>query len=102
MTPLCCVPCRSSVLIVDPTGEEERLSTAQLTVVTDEDGRLCSVHKPGQTSKPFTRHFVKFLLPVWTASQDVGWFKEWISLLVFSTIQNKIVKNQSARIEQVI
>ncbi|CAL8307339.1 unnamed protein product [Gadus morhua 'NCC'] len=40
----------NSILIVDPTGEEERLSTAQLTVVTDEDGRLCSVHKPGGTS----------------------------------------------------
>ncbi|CAL8265526.1 unnamed protein product [Merluccius merluccius] len=40
----------NSVLIVDPTAEEERLSTAQLTVVTDEDERLCSVHKPGGTS----------------------------------------------------
>lgn len=38
----------SSILIVDPTSEEESLSTAQLTVVTDEEGRLCSVHKPGQ------------------------------------------------------
>ncbi|XP_053187786.1 exosome complex component RRP43 [Scomber japonicus] len=39
-----------SILIVDPTAEEECLSTAQLTVVTDEEGRLCSVHKPGGTS----------------------------------------------------
>ncbi|XP_067348317.1 exosome complex component RRP43 isoform X2 [Channa argus] len=39
-----------SILIVDPTAEEESLSTAQLTVVTDEEGRLCSVHKPGGTS----------------------------------------------------
>lgn len=38
----------SSILIVDATVEEESLATAQLTVVTDEDGRLCSVHKPGQ------------------------------------------------------
>uniref|UniRef100_A0A3P9P5U1 Ribosomal RNA-processing protein 43 n=1 Tax=Poecilia reticulata TaxID=8081 RepID=A0A3P9P5U1_POERE len=39
-----------SILIVDPTAEEESLSTAHLTVVTDEGGRLCSVHKPGGTS----------------------------------------------------
>ncbi|KAM9347961.1 exosome complex component RRP43 [Symphorus nematophorus] len=39
-----------SILIVDPTAEEESLSTAQLTVVTDEEDRLCSVHKPGGTS----------------------------------------------------
>lgn len=44
---LVCSPC-SSILIVDPTAEEESLSTAQLTVVTDEEGRLCAVHKPGQ------------------------------------------------------
>uniref|UniRef100_A0A672YMI2 Ribosomal RNA-processing protein 43 n=1 Tax=Sphaeramia orbicularis TaxID=375764 RepID=A0A672YMI2_9TELE len=37
-----------SILIIDPTAEEEILLTAQLTVVTDEEGRLCSVHKPGQ------------------------------------------------------
>ncbi|KAG7269973.1 hypothetical protein CRUP_021828 [Coryphaenoides rupestris] len=42
-----------SVLIVDPTAEEERLSTAQLTVVTDEEDRLCSLHKPGLTHPPF-------------------------------------------------
>uniref|UniRef100_A0A3B5PZG1 Ribosomal RNA-processing protein 43 n=1 Tax=Xiphophorus maculatus TaxID=8083 RepID=A0A3B5PZG1_XIPMA len=39
-----------SILIVDPTAEEESLSTAHLTVVTDEEGRLCSVHKPGGSS----------------------------------------------------
>uniref|UniRef100_A0A669EEK8 Ribosomal RNA-processing protein 43 n=1 Tax=Oreochromis niloticus TaxID=8128 RepID=A0A669EEK8_ORENI len=39
-----------SILISDPTAEEETLSTAHLTVVTDEDDRLCSVHKPGGTS----------------------------------------------------
>ncbi|XP_026227838.1 exosome complex component RRP43 [Anabas testudineus] len=41
-----------SILIVDPTSEEESLSTAQLTVVTDEEGQLCSLHKPGGTSLP--------------------------------------------------
>ncbi|KAM7374494.1 hypothetical protein PAMP_007148 [Pampus punctatissimus] len=39
-----------SILITDPTAEEECLSTAQLTVVTNEEGRLCSIHKPGGTS----------------------------------------------------
>ncbi|XP_038564433.1 exosome complex component RRP43 [Micropterus salmoides] len=39
-----------SIMIVDPTAEEESLSTAQLTVVTDEEDRLCAVHKPGGTS----------------------------------------------------
>lgn len=41
-------PC-SSILIVDPSAEEESLSTARLTVVTDEGDRLCAVHKPGQS-----------------------------------------------------
>lgn len=36
-----------TLLIVDPTGEEEHLSTGTLTVVTDEDGKLCCLHKPG-------------------------------------------------------
>ncbi|KAM8835654.1 exosome complex component RRP43 [Synchiropus picturatus] len=40
----------NSIVIVDPTLEEECLSTAQLTVVTDEDDQLCSLHKPGGTS----------------------------------------------------
>ncbi|XP_071760059.1 exosome complex component RRP43 [Centroberyx gerrardi] len=40
----------NSILIVDPTAEEESLSTAHLTVVTDEEDRLCCVHKPGGTS----------------------------------------------------
>lgn len=39
----------SSILIVDPSAEEESLSTAHLTVVTDEEDRLCAVHKPGQS-----------------------------------------------------
>uniref|UniRef100_A0A3B4AYZ6 Ribosomal RNA-processing protein 43 n=1 Tax=Periophthalmus magnuspinnatus TaxID=409849 RepID=A0A3B4AYZ6_9GOBI len=38
-----------SIMIVDPTAEEESLLTAQLTVVTDEHERLCSVHKPGSS-----------------------------------------------------
>ncbi|TNN63508.1 Exosome complex component RRP43 [Liparis tanakae] len=38
-----------SILIVDPTAEEESLSTARLTVVTDDEERLCIVHKPGGT-----------------------------------------------------
>lgn len=33
--------------MVDPTDEEESLATAQLTVVTDEEERLCCLHKPG-------------------------------------------------------
>ncbi|XP_062309451.1 exosome complex component RRP43 [Osmerus eperlanus] len=40
----------NSVVIVDPTVEEESLSTATLTVVTDQDERLYAVHKPGGTS----------------------------------------------------
>ncbi|NWX15227.1 EXOS8 protein, partial [Aegotheles bennettii] len=36
-----------TLLIVDPTAEEEDLATGTVTVVTDDDGRLCSVHKPG-------------------------------------------------------
>ncbi|XP_027746688.1 exosome complex component RRP43 isoform X3 [Empidonax traillii] len=36
-----------TLLIVDPTAEEEDLAAGTVTVVTDEEGRLCSVHKPG-------------------------------------------------------
>lgn len=39
---------RRSTLIVDPTDEEENLSAARITVVTEEGDRLCAVHKPGQ------------------------------------------------------
>ncbi|XP_074650747.1 exosome complex component RRP43-like [Tubulanus polymorphus] len=37
------------VLLIDPTDEEETLSTGTLTVVTLADGQLCSIHKPGGT-----------------------------------------------------
>uniref|UniRef100_A0A8C9RAN6 Ribosomal RNA-processing protein 43 n=1 Tax=Scleropages formosus TaxID=113540 RepID=A0A8C9RAN6_SCLFO len=37
----------NTIVIVDPTAEEESLSTATITVVTDEDERLCALHKPG-------------------------------------------------------
>ncbi|XP_051636483.1 exosome complex component RRP43-like [Manacus candei] len=36
-----------TVLIVDPTAKKEDLATGTVTTVTDEEGRLCSVHKPG-------------------------------------------------------
>ncbi|XP_066555886.1 exosome complex component RRP43 isoform X2 [Amia ocellicauda] len=38
-----------TVIIVDPTAEEENLSTGMITIVTDEDEKLCAVHKPGGT-----------------------------------------------------
>lgn len=37
----------STLLIVDPTEEEEHLATGTLTVVMDEEGKLCCLHKPG-------------------------------------------------------
>ncbi|XP_069496888.1 exosome complex component RRP43 isoform X2 [Ambystoma mexicanum] len=37
----------NTLLIVDPTGEEENLATGAITIVIDEEKRLCSVHKPG-------------------------------------------------------
>ncbi|XP_012368718.1 exosome complex component RRP43-like [Octodon degus] len=36
-----------TLLIVDPTGEEEHLATGTLTVVMGEEGRLSCLHKPG-------------------------------------------------------
>ncbi|XP_071594039.1 exosome complex component RRP43 isoform X1 [Heliangelus exortis] len=36
-----------TLLIVDPTAEEEDLATGTVTVVTDDEGKLCSLHKPG-------------------------------------------------------
>eukprot|EP00112_Aurelia_sp_Birch-Aquarium-sp1_P017878 Seg419.4 transcript_id=Seg419.4/GoldUCD/mRNA.D3Y31 product="Exosome complex component RRP43" protein_id=Seg419.4/GoldUCD/D3Y31 len=38
---------QDSYLIADPTDEEEALATGVVTVVTLEDGQLCSVNKPG-------------------------------------------------------
>lgn len=49
-----CVSFTSTLLIVDPTAEEEDLATGTVTIVTDEEGRLCSVHKPG-TCKSTTK-----------------------------------------------
>ncbi|MGH0175972.1 UNVERIFIED_CONTAM: hypothetical protein FKN15_071781 [Acipenser sinensis] len=40
----------NTIIIVDPTVEEENLSTGMITVVTDEDEKLCAVHKPGGTA----------------------------------------------------
>ncbi|KAG8584979.1 hypothetical protein GDO81_004851 [Engystomops pustulosus] len=34
-------------IIVDPTDEEETLATGLLSIVTDEDGKLCTMRKPG-------------------------------------------------------
>lgn len=42
---------KSSLVIVDPTAEEEDLATGALTIVTDEEGNLCSVYKPGTVLK---------------------------------------------------
>ncbi|XP_028655112.2 exosome complex component RRP43 isoform X1 [Erpetoichthys calabaricus] len=39
----------NSILIVDPTSDEENLSTGFITVVIDEEEKLCTVHKPGGT-----------------------------------------------------
>ncbi|XP_028839146.1 exosome complex component RRP43 [Denticeps clupeoides] len=39
-----------TILIVDPTAEEESLSTGLMTVVMDEEGRMCCLHKPGGTA----------------------------------------------------
>ncbi|MBN3325434.1 EXOS8 protein, partial [Atractosteus spatula] len=39
-----------TIIIVDPTAEEEELSTGMITVVTDENEKLCAVHKPGGTA----------------------------------------------------
>ncbi|XP_069747803.1 exosome complex component RRP43 isoform X2 [Narcine bancroftii] len=36
-----------TIFIVDPTAEEEALATGMATIVIDEEGRLCALHKPG-------------------------------------------------------
>uniref|UniRef100_UPI00358E7884 exosome complex component RRP43 n=1 Tax=Myxine glutinosa TaxID=7769 RepID=UPI00358E7884 len=42
-----------SVLLTDPTEEEEGLASGVITVVVNEDDRLCSVYKPGgSTASP--------------------------------------------------
>ncbi|XP_062910431.1 exosome complex component RRP43 [Mobula hypostoma] len=37
----------NTIFIVDPTAEEEALSSGMVTIVIDEEDRLCAVHKPG-------------------------------------------------------
>ncbi|XP_070597879.1 exosome complex component RRP43 isoform X1 [Erythrolamprus reginae] len=39
-----------TLVVVDPTAEEEDLASGTLTIVTIEDDKLCSVHKPGGSS----------------------------------------------------
>ena len=39
----------SSVIISDPTDDEESLATGVMTIVVTSQGKLCSVHKPGYT-----------------------------------------------------
>ncbi|XP_075707850.1 exosome complex component RRP43 [Rhinoderma darwinii] len=34
-------------ILADPTDEEESLATGLMTIVTDEDGKLCTIRKPG-------------------------------------------------------
>ncbi|KAG3277912.1 EXOSC8-like [Ictidomys tridecemlineatus] len=36
-----------TLLIVDCTGEEEHLAIGNLTIIMDEEGKLCCFHKPG-------------------------------------------------------
>nr|XP_054754767.1 exosome complex component RRP43-like [Lytechinus pictus] len=38
-----------SILLVDPTVEEEDLATGLMTVIVNQDGRICNIHKPGGT-----------------------------------------------------
>ncbi|XP_066506487.1 exosome complex component RRP43 isoform X2 [Hoplias malabaricus] len=38
-----------TVIIVDPTAEEESLASSLITAVTDEDDQICAFHKPGGT-----------------------------------------------------
>uniref|UniRef100_A0A6I8PDV2 Ribosomal RNA-processing protein 43 n=1 Tax=Ornithorhynchus anatinus TaxID=9258 RepID=A0A6I8PDV2_ORNAN len=45
----------NTILIVDPTGEEENLATGTLTVVMDEEGKLCCLHKPGGSALAGTK-----------------------------------------------
>ncbi|XP_076129678.1 exosome complex component RRP43 [Alosa pseudoharengus] len=40
----------NTIIIVDPTADEESLATAVMTLVIDEEGRLCTAHKPGGTT----------------------------------------------------
>lgn len=56
-----CVSFTSTLLIVDPTAEEEDLATGTVTIVTDEEGRLCSVHKPG-TCKSTTKKPMEMMI----------------------------------------
>nr|XP_006005267.1 PREDICTED: exosome complex component RRP43 isoform X1 [Latimeria chalumnae] len=38
-----------AIIIVDATAEEEDLATGTVTIVTDEQEKLCAIHKPGMT-----------------------------------------------------
>ena len=40
----------SSQLIADPNDEEEELAASVVTIVTLDDGKICSISKPGISS----------------------------------------------------
>ncbi|PIK47576.1 putative exosome complex component RRP43 [Apostichopus japonicus] len=44
-----------SILLADPTKEEETMATGVVTIVTTEDGNLCAVHKPGGSPLPVNK-----------------------------------------------
>ncbi|XP_072118990.1 exosome complex component RRP43 isoform X3 [Mobula birostris] len=50
----------NTIFIVDPTAEEEALSSGMVTIVIDEEDRLCAVHKPGSTTGTTTNHHANF------------------------------------------
>lgn len=44
-----------SILLADPTKEEETMATGIVTMVMTEDGNLCKVHKPGGSPLPVSK-----------------------------------------------
>ena len=48
-------------MLTDPTNEEETMATGMITIVTNEDDELCSVHKPGMI--PYNPTYI-LMLPV--------------------------------------
>lgn len=91
---------------MDPTDEEENLSTARITVVTEEEDRLCAVHKPGQrTAAGSFNHlnmFCSFTVCFWLTCGSCGFhlflplesYFAQIQLQQFVLFKLKYVKSQ--------
>ncbi|KAJ8028707.1 Exosome complex component RRP43 [Holothuria leucospilota] len=65
-----------TILLADPTKEEEGLATGAVTVVVNEEGDICSVHKPGKEGALYLPR--KFMTASGDVSRDLRKLDSWL------------------------